>query len=188
MPQKVPLNKAAKPKRKSNLLRQALAHKKILENKGKVGPALVAAGYSKTYANNPQLFKGTKAYQDMLDALGLDNATLVKSHKELLYASTVDTMRFSGKMTDDEIRKIFKSMVGYQLLYIRAERSGNRIIDKFAYYIHPDNSARRYGLDMALKSKGAYKPEIVVNVNKYESMTQEELDRQIAEAEAKIKK
>ena len=38
-------------------IRQKIAFKNILENNGKLQPALEQAGYSKGYAKNPQLIK-----------------------------------------------------------------------------------------------------------------------------------
>lgn len=46
--------------------KQLLATKYILENNGKVGPAMIKAGYSPAMAKNPKLFKQGKAYQELI--------------------------------------------------------------------------------------------------------------------------
>lgn len=41
----------------------------LVENGGKMGPALLAVGYAKGYASNPQKIKKTKAYQKVMKPL-----------------------------------------------------------------------------------------------------------------------
>ena len=61
-------------------------HKKVLENIGKgmtLGKAIKDAGYSQSYADNPQLIRSTASFQLQLQEV-LPNSSLLKRHRQLL--------------------------------------------------------------------------------------------------------
>jgi hypothetical protein len=167
----------------------------FLGNRGKgkkpksLGKAMIKAGYSEAYAKNPDQFRKSKAWKQLMEEY-LPEESLLAKHKELLNSSEVQDFVFhteKGKkaITDKEIKTIVESIPGCRLIYIKVERY---LGGKVAYYQAPDSKARDAALDKAYKLRGKYAPEKWQDVTPYSKLSNKELAEKIELAKQKLKK
>jgi hypothetical protein len=159
--------------------RQKEAVKKVLEEGKSISKAMLEVGYSPKTAKNPKNLTESKAFQDLMDTIGLDDETLGKKHKELLNSHRLDHMTFPlgpkeddaeledvegeaeeelglgerTKMSDGEIEEMLASVNCKVRKIVHGETA------RHVYFWSPDNKARKEALDMAYKIKGHYAPE-----------------------------
>lgn len=81
---------------KSPSIRQRLVAQKVVENRGNVSKAMKEAGYSDAYASNPQQFKASKTWEELLEEY-LPDDKLAKVADEGLRATKLD----NGMVVDD---------------------------------------------------------------------------------------
>lgn len=80
---------------KSPSIRQKLVAQKVVENRGNVSKAMKEAGYSDAYASNPQQFKASKTWEELLDEY-LPDELLTKVAVEGLFAKRRQTSPTEG--------------------------------------------------------------------------------------------
>lgn len=80
---------------KSPSIRQKLVAQKVVENRGNVSKAMKEAGYSDAYASNPQQFKASKTWEELLDEY-LPDDLLTKVALEGLFAKRIQTSPTEG--------------------------------------------------------------------------------------------
>ncbi len=152
-------------------LKQRKALKGALENGGKIGPAMKAAGYSPAMVKNPQKLKASDGWQSLLEGIGLSDLDLAKKNKEHIDAATLQKYSFEGVISDDVIHNIFAEIDGMKVLYISKIKSssGKTVIAKVAIVRVPEYMVQDKALDKALKIRGAYKndgaPLVALQVN-----------------------
>ncbi len=147
----------------------------MVANGGKsrsLAQAMRDAGYSESYARNPQKIKQTRAWREYLEE-AMPDETLASIHLNLLKSYKIGKLLVSRKLSDKEITLLF-GRVGYKVVSI--ERKG---ASAKATFVKPDNSARISALDLAYKIKGKYKQQVVV-YNKYQNLSDTELDKIIS--------
>ncbi|MEK7646498.1 MAG: hypothetical protein AAB381_02285 [Patescibacteria group bacterium] len=111
--------------------------------------AMREAGYSESYARNPQKIKHTKFWREYLQEF-ISDEKIVSVHTKLLEAQKLSTMDFPVLLTDEDLQSIFVSG-GRQILTV--ERGENRVKVTFT---EPDFSTRATAIDMAYKVRGLY--------------------------------
>lgn len=80
---------------KSPSIRQKLVAQKVVENRGNVSKAMKEAGYSDAYASNPQQFKASKTWEELLEEY-LPDELLTKVAVEGLFAKRIQTSPTEG--------------------------------------------------------------------------------------------
>jgi hypothetical protein len=157
--------------KKQNLRAKATVHK-MVANGGKrrsLAQAMREAGYSESYARNPQKIKETKTWQEYLDEYIPDEQVAV-AHKALLGAQRVSRMEFPASLTDDEVAEIIASS-GRSVLVLK--RSKKTVSVAFA---EPDFTTQVRAIDLAYKVKGLYKSgETEAAQSEYAHLSDEEL-------------
>lgn len=157
-----------------------------------VSAAMREVGYSDSYAARCTSFVSTKSAQALLEEYFPDNYLHAKT-KELMEASKLDSYVFpkaknKGKpLTNEEIKFIVEQMAGATLIYIRdSDLPPGRI----AFFRFPDAKARKDGVEIAYKLKGAFKADGLnpEDRNPFAKMTDEELAAAIKEAKAVLTK
>jgi len=134
-----------------NIRAKATVHK-MVANGGKrrsLAQAMRDAGYSESYARNPQKIKQTRAWQEYLDEYIPDEAVAV-AHRELLGAQRVSRMEFPAALTDEEVANIIASS-GRTVLVLKRGKQGVSVA-----FAEPDFTARVRAIDLAYKVKGLY--------------------------------
>lgn len=158
---------------KGENLRAKTTVQKMVANGGKrrsLAQSMREAGYSESYARNPQKIKGTKAWQDYLEEFIPDEQIAV-AHKTLLEAQRVSRMDFPVSLTDEEVAGIIVSS-GRTVLVVKR---GKKTVS--VAYAEPDFTARVRAVDLAYKVKGLYGESKVENpYRQYEHLSNEELE------------
>ena len=146
----------------------------MLEIGGSAGDSLRAAGYSDAMVKNPQKVTKSKAFVKVLEAAGMTDAYLAKSHQELMQASKLETIAFhaikrevwvtkdkNGKklkspekdwvyrhIPDEVIQLQVEAVPAVKLLWIQKGFS-----EKIAYIKVPENAVRKSAIEMGYKVK-----------------------------------
>ena len=89
-------------------IKQRLAVKKTIENRGNVSRAMIEAGYSKNTAHNPKTLTESKGWKELMNE-ALPDALLLKVHKQGLKA-----MRAKGDKPDYKVRHSYLE-TGYKI-------------------------------------------------------------------------
>lgn len=171
-------------------IRAKKVYKEILGNRGKALPmskAMIAAGYSPSYAKNPKQFMNTKSAQE-LEQKYLPDELIAERHHELLNAADIQHYNFprlhytktkqrgktkidKNELTNEEIKEIVESVPGCRLIYVKRDWLG-----AWAFYQVPDHRSREKAIDMAYKRKGDYAPDKIQLVKrKYQDLSNAEL-------------
>jgi hypothetical protein len=164
-------------------LKQKKAVKKLVENGGNVSKAMRDAGFSPETAKTPKKLTESKGFKDLMDEMGLDDATLTTKHKELLQSQRMDHMTFPlGPVDEEDIPESEESDDEGEAHLPEEHKERTTLTDKeiadllatvnctvrrivhganarHVYFWSPDNKARKEALDMAYKIKGHYAPE-----------------------------
>ena len=165
-----------KSKRKSPSKRQRLFFKFMAENGGNASDAARKAGYSETMVNNPQRITGSRAYKEILDLAGLDDARLAAIHSEMANAVKVETVFYAaeekrtkkGKLLGycripdpEEIKQDIDARYPGRNYTLIEAKNGSGIT---AYVQIPEHHHRGRALELAYKSKGHMAPEVPGNI------------------------
>lgn len=175
---KMKKRKLKKMGKKRPLEKRAVAYKKIVEYLGKgmsLSRAMRESGYSDAYSKNPQQFKKTKKWKQLMEEY-LPGEKLAEVHADLLNAHRLDHAVFSPTMEDEEIIFLL-AIVG---CVVKKIQEGDTI--KHVYFIAPDNLSRKYALEMAYKLQGKFAPEQIKILRPFEHMNDEELAQYIRDA------
>lgn len=142
----------------------------VQENLGKVSDAeaMRMAGYSESYARNPQQMKSTKSFNQMLEEVMPDTMVLAQ-HNSMLNARRLDHMTFPTTMDDEDIAELLLSV------NCTLRKVVHGVQAKHAYFWSKDNRAIKDALDMVYKLKGKYAPEKFQDVSKFANLTTAEL-------------
>jgi len=127
------------------------------------------AGYSESYARNPQKIKQTKVWQEYLEEY-IPNEVIAVAHRELLGAQRVSRMEFPAVLTDKEVVEIITSS-GRTVLVLKRNKKNVNVA-----YAEPDFTARVRAIDLAYKVKGLYSDSKTgTSENEYAHLSDDEL-------------
>lgn len=131
------------------------------------------SGYSEAYVKSCKMLN-TKTYQEALQKAGLTAGAVGGVVKQLTFSDRHEQRSFPDRIkrikvgkryvteyspvSDKEIKKIIQAMSGAKLTTILRDHSNHAQI---AYFIVPNETARKYGLEFVHKSQGLYAPEQV---------------------------
>jgi hypothetical protein len=130
-------------------LKQELAAKKIMENRGNVSKGMVEAGYSPKTAKTPKNLTGSKAWPKLMKKFLPDNL-LAETHHQMLTATGVGHMVFPLEATDEQIIELLADA------NCIVKRFMHSLTQTHVWYFAPDNVARKAAVDMAYKLKSKY--------------------------------
>lgn len=176
----------------------ALKHKKVLDNLGENGgsmrQAIVDAGYSQKVADNPSKITSSVTWGELME-VHLSDDDLSQKHKELIQASTLQSMKFDIDIEPDEIREYFAEMKGYKLFrivdkYYKDKGKEDEMYERIAYYRAPDTTIQEKALDKAYKLKGRYVDDTIPPLrmgNTYNFVFSAPVQEKIKAIEAEIK-
>ncbi len=170
--------------KKKPLDKRTAAYKKIVEYLGKgmsLSRAMRESGYSPAYSKNPQQFKNTKKWKQLMD-MYLPEEKLAEVHADLLNAHRLDHAVFSTKLENDEIIFLLAT-VG---CIVKKIQESDQV--KHAYFWAPDNLSRKYALEMAYKLQNKFAPEQIRLLRPFENLSDEELAQYIREAKKMLLK
>lgn len=122
--------------------------------------AIIDAGYSQEVADNPSKITSSITWGELME-VHLSDDDLSKKHKELIGASTLQSMKFDIEVEPEEIREFFAEMKGFKLFrivdkYYKDKGKENEMYERIAYYKAPDTNIQEKALDKAYKLKGRY--------------------------------
>lgn len=142
----------------------------VAENMGKTSDrkAMLEAGYSQSYADNPQMIKSSKSFTQILDEVMPDTLVLAQ-HNSMLNARRLDHMTFPVNMEDDDIAELLSEVNCVLRKVVHGVQA------KHVYFWSKDNRAIKDALDMVYKLKGKYAPEKFQDVSKYAGMSTQDL-------------
>lgn len=172
--------------------KQKLLVLKISENIRKpqpdfsLGKTMLEVGYKPTVAQKPKLITSSKGFRELMEEAGLDDASLTRTHNELLRSTRLDHMVFPLGPVDESEQKpeveLEPQPQGGALKREHKKKEGTKLTDeeivqlladvnctvrkivhgetaRHVYFWAPDNKARKEALDMGYKLKGHYAPE-----------------------------
>ncbi len=152
---------------KKATLKQRKALKHALENGGKLGPAMKAAGYSKAMAKNPQKLKESDGWKALMEGMGLNDLELLKISKRHTEAKQLKTIMVDPMVSDIEIKEVlqatgatFLRSVVVEVTFTNKKGEEKTFEKKEVFYSAPDTHAQDRALDKLYKIRGAYKPEL----------------------------
>lgn len=165
-------------------IKQRLTSKLIAEKVGKglnfsVSKAMREAGYSKSYAHNPQRLMRSKSWPDVCEK-ELYDELLLKQHVSLLKAQKIKKLCFSEDIDKKGLKRLFKQ-AGCEFLSA-SERNGRFVI----IIAEPNYLIWEKALDKAYKLKGKYNPQPIQFIRELEHLSDQELTQLIAEEEKKL--
>lgn len=159
--------------------------KKAIKNfqknpKGGMRQAMLKAGFSQNYADNPKQLTSTKTYQKFLENAGITDQILAEKQAALINAAHITSQRFPAVMksvvvthneagkklrkptettewshvSDARIKELIESVPAHVLLYIQKS-----VDEKIAYFRVPDTVVQTKHIEMGLKIKGHFAPE-----------------------------
>lgn len=141
------------------------------------------AGYSESYAQNPQRIRTTKKFREKFDEMITDEMVL-EWHANLGQARKLDHMVFPLAVEDEDIEDFLRSVNCVLRKIVHSTQS------KHAYFWAFDNKAKKDAIDMAYKVKGSYAPTRVEDVTKdpLRQLSDAELMEEIKKAQNFLKK
>lgn len=155
-------------------LRAKHAFHNLVANGGKrrsLAQSLRDAGYSESYARNPQKIKATEVWKKET-ADFFDDAALADSLKALLASYKLQSHVFPSSLADMDILELFSSA---DSIVTTIDRNSKRVK---VWYWTADNSIRAQVLDMIFRIQGVYRGERKPS-NPLERLTDKELMEQI---------
>lgn len=171
--------KQKETKKKKGLLgkvgvKQKLVLKQISENIGKgmtMEEALVAAGYSRSYAKSGHI-KDTRKWNEIVEQ-EMPDSYLMQHHNELLNSRRIEHMVFPTFMSDEAIKELLES-VNAVVRKIQHGEQANHV-----WFWTNDNRAKKDALDMMYKIKNRYDNTIKIT-GKLDTVSDEEIEGRIA--------
>lgn len=161
-----------------SITRQEKVKKLLVENHGNVSKSMREAGYTKAYASNPQEFKKTRTWAELMEEF-MPESTVAEIHGQMLKASRIEHLVFPAAMSDDEIKEVLESISGCKLQKIK---HGDKA--KHAYFWVADNKARQGAIDMTYKLRGSYAAEKVKIENPIGDLSDAELEAALEATES----
>ena len=134
--------------------KQQLAAQKIIKNRGNVAKTMLEAGYSKETAKTPQKLIGSKGFKELMSNQ-IPDENIVKLHSQLLNKTKI--IAYKDKKT------------GKVKTYDTGEIDTPAVIS---------------ALNMAYKLRGLYAPDKIQQMNKFDDLSDKELDEKLKEAMA----
>lgn len=141
-------------------LKQKLIVSKLVENGGNIGKAMVDVGYSPNTAKTPTKLTRSKGWQELMETAFPDEM-LIKVHKELLEASSLNYIQLPESEDDNVIKRDLTSISGVKIIDIRTyadSTPSSYYINKYkkVSYIVPLYQIRLRAIEMILKLKNRY--------------------------------
>lgn len=181
--------------------KQKIVFQKILENIGNpqsdatLGKTMLEAGYSPNVAKTPTLVTESKGFRELMDAAGLDEASLTRKHRELLNSRDLRQMMFDPQITDFEIEEIILA-AGCTLLkialveveYTTKKGEVKTFEKKCCFYSAPNALAQDRALDKAYKLRGSYAPEKSVTLHGHVDATNPKTQAVVEKFNEELKK
>ena len=133
-------------------IKQKEAAKRIVGNRGNITKTMRDVGYAENTIENPKNLTDSIGWQELMKK-NISDETLSKKHKELLNATRLEHMVFPIATSDEDIKKLLKS-VNCNVRKIQHGEQANHV-----WFWAKDNNALKNALDMAYKLKGKYAPE-----------------------------
>lgn len=160
----------------------------MVENGGKVAPAMIKAGYSPNTANTPSKLTNQKSWKELMDEY-LPESLVAARHKELLNATRIEHMivplgpdesredaeelpevelegqPHGGALTRRHGKKDFSKLTDDEIreMFFEVGCTVRRIVHseqcRHVYFWSADNRARKDAVDLAYKLRGAFAPE-----------------------------
>lgn len=159
-------------------VKQKLAFKKLVENGGNIGRAMVEAGYSKATAKTPKKLTNSLGWKEVMKEQSIPDEELLKRHHELLYAVTMGHMTFPKSMTDEEIKAIIEAVPEWHL--IRVERNSQ---NAKAYFFKPNGTIQIKVLALAYRLHG-----LLGSGNNMANNEEDQVSQEMIEEAARIRK
>lgn len=177
-------------------IRQKITAKKLSEiiskntvnGKVSLGKILKEAGYADSTAKKPKLVTESKGFKELIQKRFTDDEVTARQ-AELVNSSKLATMRFDADMEDKVIKKMFKKVPGVKLLYIKeviAKKKKDNT--KLVYFLEPIRPIRLNSLDLLYKLRGDFAPIKIEKVDPFATLTDEELEQELAKVEAEKRK
>lgn len=127
-------------------------YKENYGNDVSMGQIMLAAGYSKSSAENPKVLTDSQDWQDMMEEF-LPDKLLLKKHKQLLEAKKIERIEFPAYVTQETIRAIILDAGCKPRNFETNPFTG--IIS--VWYWAPDARAQQAALTLAYHLKGKMK-------------------------------
>ena len=136
-----------------------------------IGKTMLEAGYSKTVAENPKKLTESKGFRELMEENGLDDASLTRTHNELLKSARLDHMIFPLGPKKHETPEDAETLADTDIKLMLADLkcTVRRIVHgetaRHVYFWSPNDKTRTSALDMGYKLKGHYAPEKKMTVH-----------------------
>lgn len=172
--------------------------KKILENLGKgktMRGAMLEAGYSENYANNPKQVKETEGFSEIFNKFVSDEL-IAKATREMVNYRQPVMYQFSEDMEEEQLHKVLKKMGFKKSQYHCIKVKEVKIIKgqpvEIGYWgvygSKPSGLVIPKGVDIAMKGKGYYAPDkIAFTDTEGKNLVPTELDKELEELESKLR-
>ena len=172
--------------------------KKILENLGKgktMRGAMLEAGYSENYANNPKQVKETEGFAEIFNKYVSDEL-IAKATREMVNYRQPVMYQFSEEMEEEQLHKVLKKMgfkkSQYHCIKVKEVKifKGQPVEIGYwgVYGSKPSGLVIPKGVDIAMKGKGYYAPDkIAFTDTEGKNLVPTELDKELEELESKLR-
>jgi len=172
--------------------------KKVLEKVGKgfpVSRAMREAGYSESYAKNPQRVRKTKTFQEIFNEY-VPDSLISKATKQLVKDREPFTYTFPASFTEEEVHDAMKKKgIRKNQYFCKLAKEIKVIRDKVVEVEYwrvdgskPSGLVIPKGLDIAMRGKGYYAPEkIALTDTEGKNLRDEDLDKTIEELEKQLR-
>lgn len=172
--------------------------KKLLENLGKgktMRGAMLEAGYSENYANNPKQVKETKGFSEIFNKYVSDEL-IAKATREMVNYRQPVMYQFSEDIEEEELHKVLKKMglkkSQYHCIKVKEVKiiKGQPVEIGYwgVYGSKPSGLVIPKGVDIAMKGKGYYAPDkIAFTDTEGKDIAPTELDKELEELESKLR-
>lgn len=152
-----PIPKQKKDKKKG-LTAVSIRRRAVLENilsnskKMSMYDAMIAQGYSHSYARSSTQLTETKDFQKLMEKYLPDNL-LATTHGDLMTASKLEYMLFNADIKDEEIYELLasKGIIPKKIIH--------GIQGTHVWFFSPDNKIRKEATELGYKVKGKMAPE-----------------------------
>lgn len=165
-------------KNKKNNLRAENTIQKMVANGGKtrsLAQSMREAGYSESYARNPQKIKRTQAWKEYLQEF-IPDESIANTHRGLIEAKKLNRLDLPASLNDKDIKDLMVS-IDKEIVNIVRNKKGVQVI-----FSEPDFSIRIRAVDLAYKVKGLYVDKSNdESHNEYAHLSDSELQRLITE-------
>lgn len=155
--------------------------------------AMLKAGYSESYSKASEVTKG-KGWQELVD-IYLPEENITGAVNTLMNFEDVKEFHFDKKYTKDEVVKIMKTLGFDEDKFIVVEDAEYKVVSGELISVEywkvmtkvKDPMAISNGVEKAIKIRGRYAPErLELTKGKYEDLSDEELDKRIAELKKEL--